>query len=482
MASNRCPSGLGTSLIRGSMTPLIPKAKALSNKQTNSDGITLTAHSFQSVMSVDARKKDFWQSASRSTIKDRCKSIFNQEFLSDVKFVVPQSQGGSKIKIPAHKLVLVISSPVFYAMFYGELAETKDSVEISDCEYESLLELFRFIYSDEANLTPDNVMQLMYLAKKYMLPSLADKCSAYLQENLDASNVFIVLPDAQKYEEKDLLDRRWKVIEKKTEEAVKSDGFVTIERSILEEMVEKDSLNIKEVELFKAVDRWAGKECEKQGLVAEGTVKRRILGERIVKGIRFPVAFVGVVLDCDILTKKECFDMMKYFSALLTIPVEFSGQRRTGQLNVISRFCSLSNGWGYSPGICNSIRLCVGKDVYLHSVRLFGSENGEYSVRLSVINPSGVSIINVNENFLSKLIQSEMGNYYGFEIDIKPPAALQGKKEYRFIANITGPPSWYGLSGKPTVQHSGVKFTFRSDGGFTDLNGGQFPEFILTMA
>ena len=91
-------------------------------------------------------------------------------------------------------------------MFYGKLAESKDSVEIHDCEYESLLECFRFIYTDEANLKHDNVMQLMYLAKKYMLPSLADRCSANLETNLDASNVFHVLQDAQKYEEKDLLD------------------------------------------------------------------------------------------------------------------------------------------------------------------------------------------------------------------------------------------------------------------------------------
>ena len=83
-------------------------------------------------------------------------------------------------------------------MIYGELVETKDSVEICDCNYESLLELFRFIYSDEANLTPDNVMQLMYLANKYMLLSVVDKCSAYLQENLRAPNVFHVLPDAKK--------------------------------------------------------------------------------------------------------------------------------------------------------------------------------------------------------------------------------------------------------------------------------------------
>ena len=71
-------------------------------------------------------REDFWQSTSRNTISERCEAIFNQEILSDVKFVVRDSQGGSQNKtIPAHKFVLAISSPVFYAMFYGEMAETK---------------------------------------------------------------------------------------------------------------------------------------------------------------------------------------------------------------------------------------------------------------------------------------------------------------------------------------------------------------------
>ena len=100
-------------------------------------------------------------------------------------------------------------------------------------------------------------------------------------------------------------------------------------------------------------------------------------------------------------------------------------------------------------------------------MRLFGSDNNEYAVRLSVLDPSGVSIANVDGKFLSKLIQSEMGNYHGFEIDIKPPpAALQGKREYRWIAYITDPPSWYGVSGNPTVQNSGVKFTLGKMGGY----------------
>ena len=160
-----------------------------------------------------------WQTKC-SAVANRTTFIFNTEVMSDVKFVVPASIGESESKkvIPAHKFVLAISSPVFFAMFYGQMAETTDSIELPDCEYESLLELFRFMYTDEANLSGSNVMQVMYLANKYMVPSLAEKCTEYLRKNLKASNVFCILPHAQKFEDKDLEDRCWEVIEMQTEE------------------------------------------------------------------------------------------------------------------------------------------------------------------------------------------------------------------------------------------------------------------------
>ena len=128
--------------------------------------------------------------------------MFNNDRLSDVKFVVQNNDGESESNqvIPAHKFVLSIGSPVFEAMFYGDLAETRDSIELPDCDYESLLELFRYMYSDEVNLSGSNVMGVLYLAKKYMVPSLADQCTKYLQDKLDPSNVFSILPTAQRYE------------------------------------------------------------------------------------------------------------------------------------------------------------------------------------------------------------------------------------------------------------------------------------------
>ena len=96
--------------------------------------------------------------------------MFNNELLSDVKFQVVDrvAGGGTKalMQIPAHNFLLAISSPVFYAMFYGELAEKKDLIHVPDCDHKSLSELFRFVYSDEVNLNADNVMQVLYLAKK----------------------------------------------------------------------------------------------------------------------------------------------------------------------------------------------------------------------------------------------------------------------------------------------------------------------------
>ena len=54
-----------------------------------------------------------------STIVERTMFIFNNQLLSNVKFVALMSTGESESKkvIPAHKFVFAISSPVFYAMF-----------------------------------------------------------------------------------------------------------------------------------------------------------------------------------------------------------------------------------------------------------------------------------------------------------------------------------------------------------------------------
>ena len=274
-----------------------------------------------------ATVQENWQTNCTS-ISQRTKYIFNTALLSDVKFIVPVSNGESESKvIPAHRLVLAIGSPVFFAMFCGQMADTRDSIELPDREYESLLELFRFIYSDEVKLTGSNVMHVLYLARTYLVPSLVEKCGEFLRKNLDASNAFSILSHAQKFEDKDLENRCWEVVEVQTEEAVTSDDFVVIDRSLMESIVKSEKLNVKEVELFKAVNRWAEKKIENQGIASDGNAKREIIGEEILKEIRFPLMsqkeFVSFVVDSNILNMQEVVNMIKHYSKVLTSPLPY---------------------------------------------------------------------------------------------------------------------------------------------------------------
>ena len=321
-----------------------------------------------------------------------------------------------------------ISSPVFEVMFYGELAENKDSIELPDCEYKSLLELFHFIYNDEVNLSSSNVMGVLYLAKKYMVPSLVDKCEQFLGENLDATNVFNILPFAEKYEARNLMAICWKLLDKESEDAFKSDAFSTIERSLLEVVVKRDTLNIKEINLFFAIDKWARKACERQGLIARGKVKRRILGENVVKEIRSPVMtfyeFAKFVIDCQILTQKEVSDIVKYFASCLDTQVGFPEFHRAGPIVIKFQRCCRFNsvvfvapGGGYSPGRRDCLLFEVTRDIILHGLILCGRKNERYSVTVQISDLYS-AIHEETGCFLSTCFQPSCQTrpYYGFEV------------------------------------------------------------------
>ena len=449
-----------------------------------------------------------WQTK-KSTVIERTTFLFNNEVMSDVKFVVstyasnvretPRACKEAKMVIPAHKFVLAISSPVFHAMFYGKMAETTDSVELPDCEYESVLEMLRYLYSDRAELNGSNVMQVFYLAKKYMVPSLADKCSKYLRENIDGSNVFSILLHAKRFEENKLEDRCWQVIKTQAAEAVTSDEFVTLERPLVKSVVKKERLFVKEVELFKAVDCWATKEIERQGLTLDGNIKRQVLGEEIVKALRFPLMsqkeFASVVPDSNILTLKELSDMIKYYSDVLETPLPFIQTPRVGSLLRCFRFQGIdppsASFFGHDSET-SLISVTTSKPVFLHGVQMFGSEGGMYTVDVEVfeiIKNSFLdfSLVNqrgshVSESFTLPFSREMKTHGYGYDVMFPHPVCLENTKNYKIKSTTKGPPSLRGAVAIP-VESAGVTFTFNSEGIgllFCHLNN-QFPALIFSL-
>ncbi|XP_074069575.1 BTB/POZ domain-containing protein 6 isoform X2 [Macrotis lagotis] len=81
-----------------------------------------------------------WQSF-YPTLRERNAMMFNNELMADVHFIIGPLEASKRV--PAHKYVLAVGSSVFYAMFYGDLAEIKSEIHIPDVEPAAFLILLK---------------------------------------------------------------------------------------------------------------------------------------------------------------------------------------------------------------------------------------------------------------------------------------------------------------------------------------------------
>ena len=203
--------------------------------------------------------------------------MFNNSDMSDIGFTC---EGSDKI-FYAHKYVLGTSSAVFNAMFYGGLAVKDSIVHLPDTNEESLEQFLRFLYTEECTLTADNVVAIMYLAQKYIIPLLNEKCVNFLLQNLNPENVLDVLEQATRFDEKELEKQCWKIIESRTGKVVASDSFNNITQTTFAKLLKRDKLKISEVRLFKAVLKWIDFQCSRKNLKPTLENRRSIIGEAI---------------------------------------------------------------------------------------------------------------------------------------------------------------------------------------------------------
>ena len=317
--------------------------------------------------------------------------MFNNHLLSDIKFTFPDND---KI-IPAHKYVLAVSSPVFFAMFYGDLAKTRDSIEITDCDQDTFLSFLRYIYCDKAIFKDTDIaVKVMLLADKYDVPSLTSKIVKYLDGETDPRSAFDLLTLARQFNDEGLERACWDVIQYNASTIATSDSFLNVEYDLLFSFVQRSSLRIAETTLFQALDRWAAKRCEEAGVVADGVRKREVLGEDLLRHVVFPLMqpreFSDVVLPKGILTKDEVIDVFKYFSK---VPVEggikFSVHPREARTHPLLSFNILDSRTKSSfRGEKNDTKLTfvARKDAFLWGLRfLFELGDRCRSIRLSLL-------------------------------------------------------------------------------------------------
>ena len=253
-------------------------------------------------------------------------------------------------------------------------------------------------------------------------------------------------------------------------------------------VLKREGLNVKEVELFKAVDRWATEQCKRQVITPDGESKRRILGEEIVKAIRFPLMseseFASIVLDSRILTLEEVTDLVKHYNGVFT-SLSFIQVPRN-EISIVhrcQRFRCYETCWSYTDLTPDRIIFSVNKPILLHGVQHFGSEGGNYTVSTEVKDAKdGSSLVKQSGSYTSE--KDKTCPYYGFFVQFDRPVGLVENKEYKLASLIKGPQSWNGIEGQRSVGSQGVLFTFRASPGLTngtDETEGQFPVLFWSL-
>jgi len=438
-----------------------------------------------------------------ASIKERNKSMVNNSLLSDVTFVVQDNWSNKEITVYAHKYVLSIASPVFFAMFYGAMAsDGPQRIRLPDCDGDSLKEFLSFVYCDEVHISEENVVQLLYLAKKYMVPSLHEKTRQKLRNMINVANVFDFLPSILQLDEDELAERCWKIIDFDTEQAINSEAFCDIDRDVLEQLLERDELTIREVDLFRRVLDWARSREKPQEREGKEIHIRDVLGEKVIHLMRFPtmsfIEFNGLVSNSGVLTENEQDTLAHFYHGFRQEPPRgFSERFPRGQMFRCNRFSWVSppeapvmpidkslqdthKRWNYVTGLVDSVTFSVQVPIIICGIRLFSNKDASHYVKLSIFQVSGsVSMPFTTEgNFQSEDMTEE---YYGFDVPVYPPYYLKNNSNVIVQVKMRGPESYFGVGGNLSLDCEGVRFHFlnkRSPNGTTAMSG-QFAEILF---
>ncbi|GAB6027789.1 BTB/POZ domain-containing protein 3 [Chamberlinius hualienensis] len=423
-----------------------------------------------------------WQ-ATKSGVRERNAAMFNNELMADVFFTVG-TEGSNQQNIPAHKYVLATGSTVFYAMFYGGLADNKTNIEIPDVDPAAFLTLLRYLYCDDIDLEADTVLATLYAAKKYIVPHLAKACVSFLETSLTAKNACLLLSQSRLFEEPELMQRCWEVIDAQAEMALKSDGFVDIDYPTLESVLARETLNAKEIVLFEAAVNWSTAECSRREIETTAENRRRVL-DKALNLIRIPTMSLEEFANCPaqsgIFTLQETNDIFLHYTASNKPILDFPTKSRTGlKAQTCHRFQSSayrSNQWRYR-GRCDSIQFCVDKRIFIVGFGLYGSSNGasDYQVKIE-LKRLGRVLAEHSTKFFSD------GSSNTFQVYFEHPIQIEAETLYTASAVLDGAElSYFGQEGLSEVLVGNVTFQFQCSSDSTNgtgVQGGQIPELIF---
>lgn len=238
----------------------------------------------------------------------------NRDKTGDIKFKVGHAE------IWAHKCVLAALSPKYETQFYGAGDfddKNSDAIEVKDVTAAAFTEFLQFFYLKEIQLTHENIEHVFTLAETSLVTEFVDTCIEFLSETVSNENVCQSYYLAMKHGCEDLIETCERKISLHTDEVFASKTFIASKREVVFNILQLDSLNCKETEVFNASIAWAKNYCTETGSDPEDTknLREALVGTtnsavNLLHQIRFGVMTIEEFMKCyksykDLFTEDE---------------------------------------------------------------------------------------------------------------------------------------------------------------------------------
>ena len=189
----------------------------------------------------------------------------------------------------AHKIILASCSDYFYAMFNGNMKESKEKViEINGCQVDIMHLVLNFVYTGSIPLHTENVESVLQAANLMLIKSLKDVCCRFLETLLSVTNCLGMQKFADSYACEELLSKTTKFISENFGYVVECDEFMQLAYAQLVPILSSDDLRVlNEERVYEALIRW----------VKHNPKDRKTHFPDLIENVRLPMLSPDYLID-----------------------------------------------------------------------------------------------------------------------------------------------------------------------------------------
>jgi hypothetical protein len=328
-------------------------------------------------------------------------------------------------------------------------------------------------------------MPLLYLARKYLVQTLIDKCQKFITDAnlLEPENSIEIYHQAFLFDLEDLMADSMKTINQRTKQCLESDSFLRLPQKCVRMIVADDHHQVEEDTIYRNVIKWCEEECIRRGVSGNDETIREILGD-ILYEIRFPNMDMGFfqsfIEKRRILTedeKKEIKNLLKGVHR-----TTYRGLFKCKPRNICQRVLRMEQS--EEEMVLDEVEHAIAFEssigCLLHGIVTYGLSQAAIEFTLSVKVMDDKDKVLINDDFCLKS-DSKTQLY-----NVKFQKAVEIVPDRKFRVSLTLDDtdwSWKGKDGRHTVPFKDGEVRFTDCGGQseeTGMLGGQIPGLLLS--